>query len=192
MTVIVSAITKKDGVVIAVDSQFSDGYFKLDGDGSQTKLWVDQENGYIFGSSGVVRNTQVIQYYVEWPKWRPDENELVKFGVTEIVPAIRAGVNGHGILKEKNGVETIEANTIIGLDDTHLLKVESDFCVMPPNHGRIAEGSGYAEAYGFLGESGPWTKEDVIEAARRATLTAQGVGGDIYWVSTKDLKIRKA
>lgn len=105
---------------------------------------------------------------------------------------MRAGVEGHGILKEKNGVENIEAWTIMGLDDEHLLEVEDDFCVMPSIHGRIADGSGYAEAYGSLGEKGPWTKDDVIEAARRATLTANGVGGDIYWVSTKDLKIRKA
>lgn len=192
MTVIVSAITKKHGVVLAADSQFTNGYLKLDGDGKQSKLWIDQENGYIFGSCGSVRHIQVVQHHVEWPKFRPNEHELVRFGVTEIVPALRTGIEGHGILKEKNGVENIDAWTIIGLDDEHLLEVESDFCIMSPINGRIADGSGYAEAYGFLGENGPWTKDDVIEAARRATLTATGVGGDIYWVSTKDLKIRKA
>ena len=105
---------------------------------------------------------------------------------------MREGVEGHGILKEKNGIESIDSSTIIGLDNENLLGVESDFCIMSSIEGRIADGSGYAEAYGFLGEKGPWTKDDVIEAARRATLTAQGVGGDIYWVSTKDLKVRKA
>ena len=192
MTIIVGAITRKDGVVLAADSQTTSGGLKLDGDGGRSKLWVDKEHGYIFGSCGMIRQIQVVQYHVEWPKWRPDEHELVRFGVTEIVPAIRAGVEGHGVLKEKSGVETLDACTIIGLDNENLLEVESDFCVMPSVNGRIADGSGYAEAYGSLGEKGPWTKDDVIEAARRATLTANGVGGDIYWVSTKDLKIRKA
>lgn len=192
MTVIVGAITKKDGVVIAADSQTTSGGLKLDGDGGRTKLWVDKERGYIFGSCGSVRHIQAVQYHVEWPKFRPDEHELVRFGVTEVVPAVRAGVEGHGVLREKSGIEHLQAWTIMGLDDESLLEVEGDFCVMPSINGRIADGSGYAEAYGSLGEKGPWTKDDVIEAARRATLTAQGVGGDIYYVSTKDLKIRKA
>ena len=193
MTVIVAGVTKNDGVVIAADSQISyDSHLKIDGDGTSPKLWVDKERGYIFGGCGSLRHCQVLQYHVEWPKYRPDEHELMKFAVTEIVPAIRVGVEDHGILKDKSGVQKLEANVVMAWGDTNILGIGSDFSVEPSTKGRLCDGSGYAEAYGSLGDKGIYTKDEIIEAARRATLTAGGVGGDIYYVSSKDFIIKKA
>ena len=190
MTVVASAVTKKDGIVIAVDSQVTDGDY-LKQDGFPYKLWIDQENNYIFGACGSIREIQTLQYHVEWPKFRPDEHELMKFAITEIVPAIRSGLDDLGVLSKSKGVESLESSFIMAWED-NMIHIGPDFCVFPNIKGRMADGSGYAEALGALGDKGPWTKEDVIEAARRATLTAQGVGGDIYWVSTKNLIIQKA
>jgi len=190
MTVLAAAITEKDGIVIAADSELSYGAWSKE-DGFPSKLWVDKEHGYIFGGCGTLREIQVLQYHVEWPKFRPDEHELMKFAVTEIIPNVRTGVEDHGILSKSKGVETLESAFIMAWDK-NLIGIYEDFSVVEGINGRIAMGSGYAEAYGALGEKGPWTKDNVIEAARRATLTAQGVGGDIYWVSTKDLVVRKA
>lgn len=190
MTVIVGALTRKDGIVLAADSELSYGSWQKE-DGFPSKLWVDREHGYIFGGCGTLREIQVLQYHVEWPKFRPNEHELMKFAITEVVPSIRSGIADHGILNTSKGVESLDSSFIMAWDE-NLIGVYTDFAVTEGVNGRIAMGAGYAEAYGSLGENGPWTKDDVIEAARRATLTAQGVGGDIYYVSTKDLKIRKA
>ena len=40
------------------------------------------------------------------------------------------------------------------------------------------------DALGALGDHGPWTREDVIDAVRRSSKTAVGVGGAIYVAST--------
>jgi hypothetical protein len=190
MTVLAGAITKKHGVVLAADSELSYGTWEKE-DGFPSKLWVDKENGYVFGGCGLVREIQVLQYHVEWPKFRRGEHELMKFAITEIVPTIRYGIEDHGILNKNKGVESISSTFIMGWGE-NLIGIYEDFSVVEGIYGRIAMGAGYAEAYGYLGENGPWTKDDVVEAARRATLTAQGVGGDIYYVSTKDLEIKRA
>lgn len=190
MTVIVAGLTKRDGVVIAADSEISWGLW-LKQDGYGDKLWVDDDTGYIFGGCGTVRDIQVMQHYVEWPKkWRDGEGTLLKFAVTQIVPAMKAGMYGHGVIREKNGIEQIESAIIMAWEDT-IIEIDSDFSVMPAVHGRAAVGSGYAEAYGHLGDAGIYTKSQVIEAARRATLTAQGVGGDIYFITTKNPVVQK-
>ena len=183
MTVIVAARTKKDGIVMAADSQVSWGGW-LKQDGYADKLWADDDGPYIFGGCGTIRDLQVVQHYVEWPKmWREDEGTLLKFAVTQIIPAIKTGIYGHGIVKEKNSQEEIQSSFIMAWED-NIIEIDGDFSVSPAIKGRCAVGSGYAEAYGSLGDKEIWTKAEVIEAARRATLTAQGVGGDIYVIST--------
>ncbi len=190
MTVIVGALTKKDGIVLAADSELSYGTWHKE-DGFPSKLWVDKEHGYIFGGCGTLREIQVLQYHVEWPKFRKEEHELMKFAITEVIPNVRSGIEDHGILNKSKGVESLDSAFVMAWDE-NLIGVYEDFSVVEGVYGRIAMGAGYAEAYGSLGKKGPWSKDDVIEAAQRATLTAQGVGGDIYWVSTQDLRIRKA
>jgi ATP-dependent protease HslVU (ClpYQ) peptidase subunit len=188
MTVIVGALTKKDGIVIAADSRVGLGEYGKE-DGYPYKLWVDKENGYIFGGCGYIRDLQVLQYHVSWPEPRP-KNDLMKFAVTEIVVAIKSGIEDHGIMAEVKKVHSLESSIIMAWED-NLIGIGGGFDVLPAVNGRIADGSGYAEAYGFLGDTGPWDKDDVIEAARRASITNMPVGGDFYWVSTKDMKVRK-
>ena len=189
MTVIVAARTIGDGIVIAADSQISDYSSKMDG--YDNKIWADEHGYYIFGSCGSVREAQVVQYCIEWPKWREEENTLPKFAVVDMVNALKSGVEGHGILKEKNGIESLESEFIVAWED-YFVCICSDFSVLLPIKNRICIGSGYAEAYGSLGDSEDYTLEDVVEAARRATLTANGVGGDIYYISTLDPVVRLA
>ena len=53
-------------------------------------------------------------------------------------------------------------------------------------------GSGAPEAFGYLGDEGPWTKNDVIKAVKNATKTAVGVGGDVWYITSKSFEIKKA
>jgi ATP-dependent protease HslVU (ClpYQ) peptidase subunit len=187
MTVIVSALTKADGIVIAADSRVTQG--EIEEDGFPYKLWTNKN--YIFGGAGGVRELQTLQYHVEWPKWRPDEYDVMKFAVTEVVPSIKSGIEDLGVLNDKKGSHTLDILTVMAWEE-NLIQISTDFSILPAVNGRIAIGAGQAQVYGFLGDSGTWTKKDVIEAVRRASTTGVGVGGDIYYVSTKDPKVRKA
>ena len=188
MTVLAAAITKLDGIVIAADSQFTWDYSKSDE--GPTKLWVEKDRKYIFGGCGSVRAMQVVQYWTEWPEFR-DFHEIDRFAVRDIVPAIREALNEHGALESSRKVETFGAGIIMAWN-SNLVVIDEDFTVAIPVSGRWAMGSGASEAFGSLGDEGPWTKADVIKAARAAKKTALGVGGDIYYATTKSMEIRKA
>ena len=75
--------------------------------------------------------------------------------------------------------------------EDNLVVIDEDFGVTIPFSARYAIGSGQSEALGALGNEGGWTREDVIEAAHRATVTAIGVGGPLYSINTVDLTVRQ-
>jgi hypothetical protein len=83
-------------------------------------------------------------------------------------------------------------STVLAAWGEHLGVITEYGCVYVPRSGAVAIGSGYAEALGHLGDKSWWTRSEVIEAARRATLTAVGCGGDIYWTSTSSESVEAA
>ena len=188
MTILAAAITKMDGVVIAADSQISWDYSKSDeGPG---KLWTDKDRRYVFGGCGSIRAMQVIQHWAEWPEFR-EFHDLERFIIREAIPAMREALNEHGALESSKKIESFGAGIIMAWDN-NLIAIDEDFSITIPISGRWAMGSGASEAFGYLGDEGPWTKGDVIKAARNAAKTAVGVGGDIYYVTTKNMEIKKA
>jgi hypothetical protein len=181
VTVIVAARMKK-GVVIAADSLTTSSYEKVYSD--RSKLWGVAP--FVFGAAGCVRTNQVIRHHTAWPKFRPDEDtDTESFLVKSVVPAIRTGVNGAGVTVTNGGVESLDSELLIAWGDS-LAWVAGNGAVGVPLVGRTAIGSGYAEALGYLGDKGPWTIEQVVEAARRATITAYGCDGRIDYVTTLD------
>jgi ATP-dependent protease HslVU (ClpYQ) peptidase subunit len=187
MTVIVTARTKT-GVVIAADSQTTQGWEKKQAD--RSKLWVSGK--YAVGAAGCVRTSQVIKHYTTWPKYRPDEDtDIETFLVKQVIPAIRTAADGAGIVRNNNGIESIDSSIIIAWG-TNIAEISHNNAVVVPKLGRAAIGSGYAEALGYLGDEGPWTVTQVIEAARRATISANGCDGPITYVTTDDLQVKEA
>lgn len=185
MTVIVAAVTK-DGVALAADSQITAGWEKSFH--SAPKLWVADR--YAFGAAGNMRTNQVLKHHVTWPKYRPDEEpDFEAFLVKTVVPAIRTGTQGHGVLKTSNGVEALESSLLLATGD-RFAEVGGNGCVTIAAAGRAAIGSGYSEALGRLGDEGPWTEDDVIDAVRRATRSAMGCSGPISVVNTTNLTVR--
>ena len=189
MTIIAAAITKQDGVVIAADSEISWDFTKAD-DGPN-KLWVDKERKFIFGGAGGYRSGQVIKHWTEWPEFREHHHDVEMFMVKEVVPAIKSSLSENGAMRESKGLETSDAIIIMAWGN-NLVVVEEDFSVIIPPLGRWAIGSGQSEAFGSMGDEGPWTKNDVIKAAKVATKTAVGVGGEVYYVTSKGLEVKKA
>lgn len=186
MTVIVAAITAESGVVMAADQEVSGGWQKSLK--ASPKLWVAGQS--VIGVAGSLRAAQVLKHHVEWPKYRPDEDDDAEaWLIRRVVPAIRSGVGGHGIVKTDSGVESLGSELIFATGD-HLAELDGHYGVLTVAAGRLAIGSGYAEALGRLGDQGPWTEDDVIDAARRATQSARGCGGAISVVDTKTLTIR--
>lgn len=190
MTVIAAAITKQDGVVVAVDSQISWDYSKSDE--GPSKVWIERDRKYLFASCGAVRAAQVIRHWTEWPElrfWHRDDIE--KFIVKDVIPPMRESLSEHGALQSSKKIDTFGAGIIMAFDNV-LVAIDEDFSVTIPESGRWAMGSGASEAFGSLGDEGPWTRRDVINAAKIASKTALGVGGDIYYATTKSLEIFKA
>ena len=182
MTVIAAAITEDEGVVLVGDSEITSGFTK-DVDG-YSKLWtVNHHHNYIVGGCGSVRAIQIIKHWTDWPYSHCyDDDE--EFAVKGLVSRIRDVLSEHGALIVSKKTESFDGSIILAYEDK-LIVIDEDFSVTIPESGRYAIGSGQSEALGSLGNEGPWTKDDVIEAARRATLTALGVGGPLWIVSTK-------
>jgi len=188
MTVIVAARTKSDGVVIAADSLTSAGWEKVRAD--RSKLWAKDQ--YIFGAAGCVRTSQVVKHFAVWPKYRPDEDsDIEAFLVKFIAPAILAGVEDAGVETIKDGVWSIASQFVIAWGD-NLARISGNRAVIVPYAGRCAIGSGYAEAIGYLGNEGPWTIKQVVTAAHRATISADGCDGPIEYITTKDPTVRQS
>lgn len=185
MTVIVAAVTGKNRVTIAADSEVTGGWEK--GRVTSPKVWADR--GYAFGVAGSLRSAQVLRHHVDWPRWEPEDGDFEPFLIRQVVPAIRWGIVDHGIVRRKRGSEWFPSYLVIANRD-RVATIQEDYCVHGDNLGRLATGSGYAEALGALGDSGPWTEADVVEAARRASVTAIGVGGPISLVDTKARIVR--
>jgi len=186
MTVIAAAITKKDGIVMVSDSEITSGWTK-DNDG-YNKLWVDDRGNFLIGGCGTVRGIQIFKYWVELPLYNGDNPE--KFGVEQIAPLLRNALSEHGALTVNKKEEFFEGEFLMAWGDT-LIVISSDFSICVPTSGRYATGSGQSEALGHLGNTGPWTKADVIEAARKATITAVGVGGPLWVGTTKSMAIEQ-
>jgi len=185
VTVLVAARTRDGHVVMAADSQTTAGWAKERN--TSTKIWVAGQ--FLIGASGCVRTAQVIKHFTTWPKWRPDEDtDPEVFIVKQLVPAIRRGVENQGVLDTTKPVHVLATSLLIAWDG-HIADLHGNGAVVIPHEGRAAGGSGYAEALGALGEKGPWTRNQVIEAARRATITNLGCSGPIAVADTKHLEI---
>jgi ATP-dependent protease HslVU (ClpYQ) peptidase subunit len=190
MTVLAAAITRLDGVVIAADSQIS--WESTKSDEGPGKLWVEKDRKYIFGGCGSIRAIQVIQHWTEWPEFRDYHRDNVeKFVIKEIVPALKAALEENGALESAKKIESFGAGIIMAWED-NLIAIDEDFSITIPISGRWAMGSGGSEALGSLGDEGTWTKNDVIKAAKNASKTALGVGGDIYYITSKSLEVKKS
>ncbi len=184
MTVIVAARMKK-GVVIAADSQTSAGWEKMYL--SRSKLWT--ATPYVFGATGCVRTSQVVRHFTGWPKYRADEEpDLEAFTVKQVVPAIQEATKDRGVVANSHGKTYLDMSLVMAWGDQFVC-IDGNGCVVTADAGRYAVGSGYAEALGYLGDKGPWTVEQVVEAARRATLTNAGCSGRIDHITTTDMTL---
>lgn len=192
MTVIAAARTKKHGIVIASDSEVSWWAHK---DNGGTKLAVmGEDNQWIAGLAGGARDAQVFEHFVDWPQFAADtlyKGNVEKWAVRELVPRLQQAAIEHGILSggEHVGLPLEFMGAFILATEDTLMVIDGGFYVHVPPQGRFAVGSGANEAFGHLGDRGPWTKSDVIGAARAARVTAHGVGGPVWVVDTKDKTI---
>jgi ATP-dependent protease HslVU (ClpYQ) peptidase subunit len=195
VTVIAAARTKKDGIVIAGDSEISWGDYMKDNAGTKLAL-LGTDTGWVAGFCGGARDAQVFQYHVDWPPNFTDvgyNGNLEAFVIQIIVPQLMEAADAHSIMWGGSDVgepKSVESALILAHGDRFVV-IDGSFYVSEPPQGRFAIGSGYAEAVGHLGDKGPWTKKNVIDAARKARITAQGVGGPIWYVTTVGQTIEK-
>lgn len=172
---------------MAADSQVSSSWQRLRT--TSAKIWAS--DGYLVGASGDLRAAQVIRHFTSWPKYRENEDtDAEAFAVRQLVPSIFTAADGKGITTTKDGIQSLPVTLIIAWKD-NLVEVSGNGCVVVPPEGRLAIGSGCAEALGALGDAGPWVLEDIVTAARRAVITNLGCGGPICVADTKHLVIEE-
>jgi len=189
VTVIVAARTE-DGIVMACDSQTSAGWHKMERD--VPKLWVTGE--WLFGAAGSVRAAQVVRHHTSWPKYRPDEEyDFEAFAVKKIIPAIRTAARDNGALETSAGIESVGCS-LLGVIDGNIVEFGHDGSVVCEPSGRMAIGSGYAQALGHLdaidANGVHWCENDVVNAVRAAIKTNGGCGGPVQVVNDVDMEIR--
>lgn len=184
MTVIAAAQTRA-GVIIAADAQITAGWNKKQH--AVAKLWISGQ--YAMGVAGRVRTAQILRHHASWPKYHPDEDDLERFAVTQLVPAMKTAARDNGVLHTSNGIETTDSELLLSMDD-EILTIGSDGSVLIDPTGRMAIGSGAPEALGLLGDRGPWTETDVIRAVYRATITDLGCSGPIVVANARKLKLK--
>lgn len=188
MTIIAGAVTKNDGVFLAADSQTEDSLKSIDYDG---KIWSNGD--YVLGGAGELRAIQVVKHFFSVPEFREHNfGDIEKFLVKEVVPPLKEVMRENEVLESNKKVISSPISLIIGWDDFICL-IREDFSVYIPSYKRIAAGSGAPQALGFFDNktNNNWVKKDVTDAVKGTWLTAPGVGGNIYTVSTKNPKVVK-
>lgn len=184
MTIIVAAYTP-DGVVMAADTQVTSGWHQKQYTDTP-KIWVDGD--LAFGATGTMRGLQIMKYHVDWPIWHPGQN-WESWLVRKVVPAMQTACEKHGALENKEGVTSMSVSILICTED-NIAEIVNDGAALVENTGRMAIGSGYAEALGRLGIEGPWSEEEVIDAARSSTHINTGCGGAISVLRVRDKVVR--
>ncbi len=183
------AVTKKDGVVLASDSSIESSIIKAtDYDG---KIWADGE--YVIGAAGELRTLQVVKHFFNLPEFKSYFSyDIEKFLVREVIPPLKEVLREHEVLEVSKKVTSSSLSLVVGWDK-YICLIEENFTVFIPSSKRIATGSGMAQSLGSLDNkiNNKWTKKDIIRAVINAQLTAPGVGGNIYMVSTKTPKVIK-
>jgi ATP-dependent protease HslVU (ClpYQ) peptidase subunit len=182
MTIIVAARTKS-GVTLAADTQTSAGSQKLRLD--RSKLW--STGFYAIGACGSLRVSQIIRHHATWPKYRPDEDtDIEAFCVKQLVPAIRTAAKDQGVkIDDANHI----GSDLLVAWGTNVVEIDGNGSVCIPSSGATAIGSGWAEAAGYLGNVGPWTTRQVIDAATRSTITNTGCSAPIHHMDTTSLTV---
>lgn len=186
MTTIAAAYTNK-GIVLAADTRVVCGFDKFDG--ASPKLWV--AGPYSMGGAGSVRALQVMKHFVEWPRFWPDDPDVEGFLVKQVVPAIRKAAADQKVAQTEDGLEYVNAHLVIAFNDW-LVEIEPYGSVEITWPGRIAIGSGAHLALGKLGDKGPWTERDLVNAVRAASTVDMGTGGPVIHTlnaSTQRLKV---
>ena len=175
-----------------IDQTLSESFlfvFWVKEQGTASKLWT--ADPYVIGAAGCVRTNQILKHFTSWPKYRADEvTDLEAFTVKEIVPALFAACADKAILRTTHGQNHMDNEMVLAWGD-HLYSISGNGAVVADVTGRTAAGSGRAEAVGYLGDKGPWTIEQVCEAAQRATLTNLGCSGPIDYVTTIDKTVTR-
>lgn len=177
MTVIVAAHTS-DGIVVAADTQTTDGQMKAYG--VESKL--HRAGPYVLGVAGSKRVGQVIKHGTVWPAPPADldaeHGAVLAWLVNTVVPAMQEACRNAGVLHDDNNVLTFDAVVLLVVAGV-IAEVDSDGCVHIDRAGRWAIGSGGQVALGALDDTGPWAPAQVIDAAMRAVRVDLGCGGGV-------------
>lgn len=183
MTVIVG-LEYDEGVLIAADTQGSNGHIGLERDDTKTFT----AHGISYGFTSSYRMGQILKYHTEEVLSPLRETDLFGYVVSCLVPMYRRVLGEHGFKKNNSGEET-GGTFLIGIDGK-LFSIEDDFQVEHTVSGYNAVGCGYQLALGSMHST-----ENLMSPHDRVTFAVQaaikfstGCGGSITVLDNKTLE----
>ena len=186
MSVVVAARTHHHGIVMACDSQVTDGYIK---ETTTQKIWTD--GVVLYGACGDLRTIQVIRNFT--PKASEDGRDLEESVlVNTLVQVLREAADRHGtLIRNDEGVDGFDAHLLVAYGN-RVAMIDNTFAVMLPESGRAAIGTGREVALGYLHARGrgPWYVGDVTFAVEAAAELSVNVTPPVYAATTAELIVR--
>ncbi len=133
-----------------------------------TTLKVFEKDGLVLGSSGSWRDIQVLKYRCDFPKFFPgsDPDEYI-FNVA--LDVIRPALREAGSVSVKDGIETVESNTIVNFQG-RIYVIYGNFAVLTAAVPYAAVGSGTDLAMGaFFATQDMPSAQDRVRIALEAS-----------------------
>jgi ATP-dependent protease HslVU (ClpYQ) peptidase subunit len=121
---------------------------------------------WVFGFAGSFRLGDILRYHLTLPESPPDEGDVRAYLVTEFIPAVRAALRDHGVLR-KQDEEELGQTFLVGLRG-RLYSIHDDFQVGENVLPYAAIGSGAEVALGSLYSTQDRQPEDRVRLALAA------------------------
>lgn len=153
----IAAVVDQDKIWMGCDSFVGGSHTHLLLPADENKLFTADINviggpaeKMIFGFAGSVRSCQVVKHDLNLPVINPDDEMTdIKFLINRVVHAIKKVHKSHGVLINKDGVESCESWFLLGWRKK-LYYIGEDYCVLPSSTNYLALGSGEDVAHGSL------------------------------------------
>lgn len=182
MTCIV-ALRHDKGVTLGADRQGTAGH--LTHYSVQPK--ISERSGLLIGTAGSYRLSQVLEHELDWDDATMrlrDGDDPHPWAVKKLIPAIRAVLGTHAILKTDNGVAEVYGEALIVVRQ-RILVLHSDLQIYENQEPYAAIGSGSEVALGSLWSTAAWkdSAERVRIALEAADRWISSVGGPFDYLN---------
>ena len=187
MTCIVG-IQLKNKAIIGADSYRSSGGNYQKHLGVEKKIFT--KGGFIFGSTGSVRQRQLLRYSDSPDNWSfyTSPEDIDQFIHTDFIYWVRKTFKDGGLLEIENNLESYSGNFLVACFG-HLFEIGSGLSVTRHNNDVHALGCGWEFAYGAMYASrNKSPKKRLLAGLEAAEKYSAYIGSPFYFVESLKVK----